>query len=81
MPEIVIKYSDSKTLKVLKALSEYLNFTVSSTSEKKKKEFVINGIPAIPGDKSVDISEMQEIFSGKNIDAKKLRQKAWQRSK
>ena len=81
MPEIIIKYSDSKTLKVLKTLSQYLNFTLSTPSKKGKKEFFINGVPAIPGDSSIDISEMKEIFTGRNIDAKKLRQKAWQRSR
>jgi hypothetical protein len=81
MPEITIKYSDTKTLKALKALSEFLNFTFSTTPKKKKKEFFINGVPAIPGDSSINISEMQKIFTGRNIDAKKLRQKAWQRSK
>jgi len=37
MPEITIKYSGTKTLKVLKTLSEYLNFTVSTPSKKEKK--------------------------------------------
>jgi hypothetical protein len=81
MPEITIKYNDSKTLKVLKTLSEYLNFTFSTPSKKVKKEFFINGVPAIPGDSSIDISEMRNIFTGRNIDAKQLRQKAWQRGK
>ncbi len=81
MPEITIKYHDSKTLKVLKTLSEYLNFTFSPTPKKKDKEFFINGVHAIPGDSSIDITEMQKIFTGRNIDAKKLRQKAWQRSR
>ena len=82
MPEITIKYSDSKTLKVLKALSGYLNFTFSAAPKKNdKKELLINGVPAISGDNSIDISEMEKIFTGRNIDAKKLREKAWQRSK
>jgi uncharacterized protein (DUF39 family) len=70
-----------KTLKVLKTLSAYLNFTFSPAPIKKNKEFFINGVRAIPGDSSIDISEMQKIFTGRNIDAKKLRQKAWQRSR
>jgi hypothetical protein len=81
MPEITIKYNDSKTLKVLKTLSEYMDFTFTTPPKKKKKEFFINGVRAIPGDSSVDISEMKKIFTGQNIDAKKLRQKAWQRGR
>lgn len=82
MPEITIKYSDSKTLKMLKALSEYFDFSVSAPQKGKKDELVyINGVPMVPGDTSVDISDMDAIISRNNMNAKKLRQEAWQRKK
>ena len=81
MPEVTIKYKDSKTLKALKALSEYFDFTFSAAAKKSKKEFFINGVPVIPGDSSVDTSAMNKIFTGKKIDAKQLRERSWQRSK
>ena len=81
MPEITIKYQNSKTLKALKALSEFLDFTVTKPSAKEKNNYIfINGVPVIPGDKSVDISDMGEIISRNKMDAKKLRQ-TWQRNK
>jgi hypothetical protein len=81
MPEITIKYNNAKTLKVLKTLSEFLDFTLSSPGKKKKNSYLyINGVPVMPGDKSIDISDMGEIISRNNMDAKKLRQ-AWQRSR
>ncbi len=81
MPEITIKYDNAKTLKVLKALSEVLDFKLLSPSKSKKTDyFYVNGVPVIQGDKSIDISDMDEIISRNNMDAKKLRQ-AWQRGK
>lgn len=81
MPEITIKYKNSRTLKVLEALSTYLDFSLPAPSPKNKKKSFVNGVPVIPGDRSVDISDMEEIFTGKNLDAKKLRTVAWQRNK
>ncbi len=43
-----------------------------------RKEFFINGVSVISGDSSV-ISGMDKIFAGKKIEAKQLREKAWQR--
>jgi hypothetical protein len=79
MPEITIKYNNSKTLKLLKELSEYLDFSFSQP--RKSKNQTINGVTIIPGDKSADVSNMGKVFTGRNIDAKKLRQAAWRRSK
>ena len=45
----------------------------------KKTEIKKDSAIIIPGDPSIDISEMFEIFSGLNIDAKKLRKEAWKR--
>jgi len=81
MPEITIKYQNSKTLKALKALSEFLDFTFAKSPAKEKGSYTyINGVPVISGDKSVDISDMGEIISRNHMDAKKLR-RAWQRNK
>jgi len=33
----------------------------------------------IPGDETLNISELEEAFRGKNIDAKKLREEGWKR--
>ncbi len=78
---MTIKYNDSKTLKVLKALSEYLGFNISEVSDnRKKKEPRISKVVIIPGDPTIDTSEMSEIIGRNKIDAKKLRQ-SWQRNK
>ena len=90
MPEITIKYTSPKTLEALKALSKYFDFAISrpksNISGNKKNEpsgniFTINGVTIVRGDSSIDISEMSDVFTGKNIDAKQLRNSAWQRNK
>jgi hypothetical protein len=63
---------------MIKALAEYLDFEIFAVKEKKVK---ISGVTVLPADQSIDTSEMEAIFSGKNLDAKELRQKAWQRTK
>ncbi|MFI5137281.1 MAG: hypothetical protein ACHQIM_05590 [Sphingobacteriales bacterium] len=40
---------------------------------------LINGVTIIPGDKTMKISELEKIFTGSGIDAKKLREDAWKR--
>ena len=78
MPEVIIKYKKPETLKILKGLAKYFDFKVSVI----KEEIVnLNGVTFIPGDKSIDISGMEDVFTGKNIDPKELRRKAWQRPK
>jgi len=82
MPEITIKYTNSKTLKALKALSEFLDFSMTKPEKKGKSELIyINGVPVVPGDKSIDISDMGEIISRNKMDAKQLRRQAWHRNK
>jgi hypothetical protein len=44
-----------------------------------RNKFFINGVSVISGDSSVDMSGMDKIFAGKKIEAKQLREKAWQR--
>jgi len=79
MSKAIIEYKKPETLKILKSLAKYFDFKISTPKE--KSETKRDEITIIPGDPSVDISGMEEIFSGKNLDAKELRTKAWQRTK
>jgi len=78
MPEIVIKYKKPETLKLLKSLAKYLDFKVDSANKKKRSN--LDDI-LIPGDQSIDISELEKAFTGNDVDAKKLREDAWKRVK
>ncbi|HEY8929147.1 MAG TPA: hypothetical protein VIM55_08150 [Mucilaginibacter sp.] len=77
MPEVTIRYKKPETLKILKSLAKYLDFKVDT--EKRKPQPLLDDI-LIPGNKSLDLPEMEKIFTGRNIDAKKLREEAWKRS-
>jgi hypothetical protein len=80
MQEVTIKYKDSKTLKLLKELSKYLDFVVSTPKKEEKGEIkIINGVTLIRGSRTKDKTDLTGIFT--NVDAKKLRQQAWQRRK
>lgn len=80
MYEVVIKYRNRKTLKALTALGEYLGFTIAETEAKRDKEvYHINGIPVESGDSGIDVQDLITIFTGEDIDAKTLRESAWQR--
>ena len=76
MPEVIIKYKKPETLKILKGLAKYFDFKVSSS--KTKSEQTLEDI-LIPGDKTLDISSLNEIFTGKNIDAYDLRKEMLKR--
>ena len=79
MPELVIKYKDKRTLNVLMDLSKYFYFSISAPkSMKEEKYFLINGVAILSGNSTLDTSELEAIFSNKNLDAKTLREKAWQ---
>jgi len=79
MQQVIIKYKNLKTLMLLKDLAKYFDFVISIPQKKTTK--TINGVTIIPGDNSIDTSELTKIFTEKNIDTKKLRQEAWQRRK
>lgn len=82
MKEIIIKYNDSKTLALLKTLARFFNFSISSPKKEKtdrKTYDYINGVPIIPGDSAVSVRELHKIFTGKNLNARKLRTQGWQR--
>ena len=76
MPEVIIKYKKPETLKILKGLAKYFDFKISSPKNKLNQplEDIL-----IPGDKTLDISSLNEIFTGKNIDASDLRKEMWKR--
>jgi hypothetical protein len=81
MPEVVIKYNSERALNALIELAKYFDFVISFQKTKKKKEILINGVSVIPANSSVNTSAMTKIFTGKNITAKELRARAWQRKK
>ncbi|MEI7723641.1 MAG: hypothetical protein WCK09_00985 [Bacteroidota bacterium] len=45
----------------------------------RKKNTSINGVTLTPADSKIDVSDLFEIFTGKNIEAKSLRTEAWRR--
>lgn len=81
MHEVVVKYKNPKTLKALTALGEYLGFTIADPEKKEKEVYHINGIPVESGDPKVDMQDLSTIFTGEDIDAKTLRNSAWQRKR
>jgi len=82
MPELVIKYKNQKSLDASIDFSIFFDFTlISSSKNMKKKNIQINGITLIPADDTINISEVEIIFSNKNLDSKQLRVDVWQRNK
>lgn len=84
MKEVIVKYNDSKTLALLKTLARFFNFSISSPKKEKadtKTYEYINGVPVLPGDDSINVKELSKIFTGKNLNARKLRIQEWQRQK
>jgi hypothetical protein len=78
MPEVIIKYKKPETLKILKGLAKYLDFKVAADKDTKKSP--LDDI-LIPGDKTLNIAKLEDIFTGSGIDARKLREQAWKRLK
>lgn len=82
MPEITIKYKKEKTLQALMDFSKYFDFIITSPKKRSNKKVIeANGVKIIEGNISIDTSGLSEIFTNANIDAKQLRDKAWQRKK
>ena len=77
MPEVTIHYKKPETLKILKSLSKYLDFTFDKNKEQAVAS--VDGI-LIRGDKSLSVLELKEVFTGTNINAKGLRKEAWKRN-
>ena len=78
MPEVIIKYKKPETLKILKGLAKYFDFKISSPKNRQEKSL---GDILIPGDKTLDISALNDIFTGKDLDAANLRSEMWKRTK
>ncbi len=81
MPEVIIKYEKPETLRVLEDLSKSLDFDITlidtgSIEEKEPFDDIL-----VPADKNADLSALNQIFTGKNLDARKLREEAWRRAK
>ncbi|MEO8820571.1 MAG: hypothetical protein ABI267_07360 [Ginsengibacter sp.] len=83
MPEIIIKYKNKRTLDALYDFAKYFEFEISlpGLSNKKETQINLNGITIIPADVSVDTKDLNDIFTGRNIDPSELRIKAWKRKK
>ncbi|MFD1258858.1 hypothetical protein ACFQ3S_18770 [Mucilaginibacter terrae] len=92
MPEVTIKYKKPETLKILKGLGKYLDFIVSTkkktpveaiaaTEVPEQETYKIGNATVIRGDRSIDTTDLGEIFTRNNIDAAQLRKKAWERNK
>jgi hypothetical protein len=79
MPELIIRYKSKKTVSVLKDFAKHFNFSVVVPTKARKKIQKRNDVNIIPADNSIDTSDLERIFSGKDIDAKKIREQAWQR--
>ena len=50
MPEVIIKYKNPGTLKILKSLAKYLDFKVS---KEKSNEYSVNGVTIVKRDLNV----------------------------
>jgi hypothetical protein len=75
MPELVIKYKNKRTLNALMDFAKYFEFSIVKPEKK------VNGVTVILGDKTIDTSELETVFTGKNLNAKQLRESVWKRNK
>jgi len=82
MPEIIIKYKNKRALEVLHDFAKYFDFEIRLPhSSRKENQIDLNSITVIPGDSSIDTSDLHEIFTGRNINPSELRKNAWKRKK
>ena len=81
MPDLIIRYKNKKTLEALLDFAKYFDFSVVLPSKRRSKLIKVNGVSVIPADSSVETTELETIFTGKNLDSKELRRKSWQRTK
>lgn len=80
MPQITISYHSQKTLQALQDFAKYFNFVIEEQKPKGKKKVSSNIDNIIPGNPSIDITGLSEIFSNKNLDASQLRNALWKRN-
>lgn len=81
MPEVIIKYEKPETLRVLEDLSKSLDFDITLIDTGSAEEKEIFDDILVPADKNADLSALNQVFNGKNLDARKLREEAWRRAK
>lgn len=82
MSQLTITYKSKRTLDMLLDLAKYFDFTVVSRGKAMTAATQpYRGISIIEGDSSVDTSDLREIFTGRNVDARALRESEWQRRK
>jgi hypothetical protein len=80
MPELIIRYNKKETLQALLNLAKTLDFEIAKPFSNKETKATINGVTLVAGDDSIDLNNLNEVFTGRNIDASELRKQAWQRS-
>ena len=80
MPELLIRYKNKKTLEILLDFARHFNFSIVLPKTGKKKDQQVNGVTILSGDSSVNTSELETIFSRKDLDANQLRKSAWRRT-
>ena len=80
MQEVIVRFKNRRTLKVLNILSKYLGFKISVAKKQEKSSvYYINGIPVERGDSKIDLEGLNAIFTDQTFDAKHLRESVWQR--
>jgi hypothetical protein len=76
MPEIIIKYKSSKTLRLLEDLSRHLGFLIESPASKKTTTHTTKTIP-IDFATDPDVTVLAGIWKDREITLEQLRKKAW----
>jgi len=77
MPQVIIDYEKPETLKLLKGLAKDWNFKITTALQKGSSPDDI----LVKGDSSIVPDDLSDIFLGRGLDAKKLRETAWQRKR
>lgn len=88
MPEVIVRYKNRKALDALIGISRYLDLSVIFP-EKKKAAVAdspkvdttedVNGVTLVLPAEEADWEGMRKIFTGKDLDAAKIRHEAWKR--
>jgi hypothetical protein len=76
MPEVTVTYKKPETLKILKGLAKYFDFKIITG---KKESLKVKDLTIIPGNAEIKPDDLSDIFFNKKLDAKTLREQAWQR--
>ena len=79
MPEVIIKYKNTKALQALKDLAKYFDISIGKSPPATKKTGVQNkknGLP-ISFAKDPNVAALSGVWKGRNITLETLRKKAW----